>query len=142
MAFFSKTIDTLKGALRKTAQVLNTDVRTLFVPGRQIDDALLAELEEKFLQADMGVNNVERIVGAVRDRWRMGKIRNAQEAEEVIREQMVANWPPADRELRFAPSGPTVILVGDQWRRKNHQHRQARVAAEEPDEQEGDGLRQ
>ncbi|HXE54098.1 MAG TPA: signal recognition particle-docking protein FtsY [Tepidisphaeraceae bacterium] len=111
MAFFSKTLDKLKGALRKTAQVLNTDVRTLFVPGRQIDDALLAELEEIFLQADMGVNNVERIVGAVRDRWRMGKIRNAQEAEEVIREQMVANWPPADRELRFAPSGPTVILV-------------------------------
>ena len=111
MAFFSKTLDKLKGALRKTAQVLNTDVRTLFVPGRQIDEGFLTELEEKFLQADMGVNNVERIVAAVRDRWRLGKIRNAQEAEEVIREQMVANWPPADRELRFAPSGPTVILV-------------------------------
>ena len=111
MAFFSKTLDKLKGALRKTAQVLNTDVRTLFVPGRQIDDEFLIELEEKFLQADMGVNNVERMVGAVRDRWRLGKIRNAQEAEEVIREQMVLNWPPADRELHFAPSGPTVILV-------------------------------
>jgi len=111
MAFFSKTLDKLKGALRKTAQVLNTDVRTLFVPGRQIDEAFLTELEEKFLQADMGVANVERMVGAVRDRWRLGKIKNAQEAEEVIREQMIANWPPADRELRFAPSGPTVILV-------------------------------
>jgi len=111
MAFFSKTLDKLKGALRKTAQVLNTDVRTLFVPGRQIDDAFLTELEEKFLQADMGVANVERMVGAVRDRWRLGKIKNAQQAEEVIREQMVANWPPADRELRFAPTGPTVILV-------------------------------
>ena len=60
MAFFSKITDKLKGALRKTAQVLNTDVRTLFVPGRQINDAFLAELEEKFLQADMGVNNVEQ----------------------------------------------------------------------------------
>ncbi len=27
MAFFSKTLDKLKGALRKTAEVLNTDVR-------------------------------------------------------------------------------------------------------------------
>ena len=32
MGFFSKTIDKLKGALTKTASVLSTDVRTLFVP--------------------------------------------------------------------------------------------------------------
>jgi fused signal recognition particle receptor len=111
MAFFSKTFDKLKGALRKTREVMFTDVRTLFVPGRQIDDEFLFELEEKFLQADMGVNNVERIIGEVRDRWRLGKIKNATDAERVIREQMAANWPPADRELHFAPSGPTVILV-------------------------------
>ena len=41
MGFFSKSIDKLKGALEKTADVLNTDVRTLFVPGRQIDAAFL-----------------------------------------------------------------------------------------------------
>ena len=111
MAFFSKGLDKLKGALRKTAQVLNTDVRTLFVPGRQIDEAFLAELEEKFLQADMGVNNVERIVNEIRNRWRLGRIKNAEDAEGVVREQMLANWPPADRELHFAASGPTVVLV-------------------------------
>lgn len=111
MRFFSKTLDKLKGALRKTAAVLNTDVRTLFVPGRQINDEFLAELDEKFLQADLGVKNVERIVAEVRERWRLGKIRNAQEAEGVVREQMLANWPPADRDLRMAPAGPTVVLV-------------------------------
>jgi fused signal recognition particle receptor len=112
MAFFSKTLDKLKGALRKTAAVLNTDVRTLFVPGRQIDDRFLEELEEKFLQADMGVKNVERMIGAVRDRWRLGRIPNAPAAEGVIREQMLANWPDTGRELNFAPAGgPTVVLV-------------------------------
>ena len=30
MGFFSKTLDKLKGALRKTAVVLNTDVRILW----------------------------------------------------------------------------------------------------------------
>ena len=50
MAFFSKTLDKLKGALRKTAAVLNTDVRTLFVPGRQINDEFLNEIG-KLLQA-------------------------------------------------------------------------------------------
>jgi fused signal recognition particle receptor len=112
MRFFSKTIDKLKGALKKTAEVLNTDVRTLFVPGRQIDDEFLDELEEKFLQADMGVANVERIITAIRDRWRLGRIRNAEEAERVVKEQLLALLPQEqDRALRFAPAGPTVVLV-------------------------------
>jgi fused signal recognition particle receptor len=77
MPFFSKGLDKLKGALRKTAQVLNTDVRTLFVPGRQINEQFLTEIEERLLQADLGVANVDRIVGAIRDRWRLGRIHNA-----------------------------------------------------------------
>lgn len=111
MRFFSKTLDKLKGALKKTAEVLNTDVRTLFIPGRQIDDAFLAEMEEKFIRADMGVKNVAAMVTAVRERWRLGKIKNASDAEGVVREQLLANWPAGDTELKFATSGPTVILV-------------------------------
>jgi fused signal recognition particle receptor len=115
MRFFSKTLDKLKGALRKTAAVLNTDVRTLFIPGRQIDDTFLSEVEEKLLQSDMGVRNVDRIVGEIRERWRLGKIRNAEEAQGVMRETVLgiltAGDTPASRELRVAASGPTVILV-------------------------------
>lgn len=111
MAFFSKTIDKLKGALRKTWKVLNTDIGTLFIPGRQIDEAFLTEMEERFIQADMGVENVDRIVTEVRERWRLGKIKNAAQAKEVVREQLLANWPVQDRELRSSESGPTVILV-------------------------------
>jgi fused signal recognition particle receptor len=115
MAFFSKTLDKLKGALRKTAAVLNTDVRTLFVPGRQINDEFLTEMEERLLQSDMGVRNVDRIVGEVRERWRLGRIRNAEEAGRVMRDEILAiltkDDTPNSRELRTATSGPTVILV-------------------------------
>jgi fused signal recognition particle receptor len=115
MRFFSKTLDKLKGALRKTAAVLNTDVRTLFIPGRQIDDAFLTEVEEKLLQSDMGVGNVDKVVAEIRDRWRLGKIRNAEEAEGVMREKILAiltaGDTPQTRDLRTAASGPTVILV-------------------------------
>src|SRR5438128_10166621 len=105
MAFFSKTLDKLKGALQKTAAVLNTDVRTLFVPGRQIDESFLAELEEKFIRADMGAKNVEMIVSAVREQWRLGQIRNAEDAESIVRRQLLYNWPDADRAIHFAPTG-------------------------------------
>lgn len=111
MRFFSKSIDKLKGALRKTAQVLNTDVRTLFLPGRQINEQFLDELEEKFLQSDMGVNNVERLVGELRERWRLGRIKNAEDCLGVIRKTLLEDWPAVDRELHLRPTGPTVILV-------------------------------
>jgi fused signal recognition particle receptor len=114
MGFFSKTLDKLKGALKKTAQVLNTDVRTLFIPGRQIDEKFLNELEERLLQADFGVKNTQRIISEVRDRWRLGRIRNADECLGVMKEQMLEmlrGAAPEDRELHFAAAGPTVILV-------------------------------
>src|SRR3954453_13487303 len=112
MAFFSKTLDKLKTALKKTAAVLNTDVRTLFVPGRQIDNAFLTDTEEKLIRADMGVANVTRIIGEIRDRWRLGKIRNQDEAGKIFRDELTRGWGgPETRELNFAPAGPTVIMV-------------------------------
>src|SRR6476469_2114633 len=112
MGFFSKTLDKLKGALKKTSDVLQTDVRTLFIPGRQIDDAFLNDTEEKLIRADMGVANVTRIIAEIRDRWRLGKIKNQDEAGKIFRDELTSGWGDAStRELRFAASGPTVIMV-------------------------------
>ena len=112
MAFFAKSLDKLKGALRKTASVMNTDVRTLFVPGRQIDHGFLDELEERLIAGDMGVRRAVAVRDAVQDRWRLGKIRNAEQAEGVVRGEMTAGWRDASyRELRRAIAGPTVIMV-------------------------------
>lgn len=145
MGFFSKTLDKLKGALRKTARVLNTDVRTLFIPGRQIDEAALREWEEKLLQADMGVKPVERMIGEIRERWRLGKIKNGAEAEQIVRDQILAilaRTPAEQRELHLAGSGPTVILVAGingagkttsiaklAWILKNQMHKKVMVCA-------------
>jgi fused signal recognition particle receptor len=143
MAFFSKTLDKLKSALRKTTEVLNTDVRTLFIPGRQIDDAFLTETEEKLIRADMGVANVTKIIGEIRDRWRLGKIRNQDEAGKIFRDELITGWgDPATRELKFAPSGPTVIMVAGvngagkttsiaklAWLLKNQMNKKVMVAA-------------
>jgi fused signal recognition particle receptor len=145
MGFFSKTLDKLKGALRKTAAVLNTDVRTLFIPGRQIDETALVEWEAKLLQADMGVKPVQAMIGEIRERWRLGKIRNGAEAEQIVRDQILAiltRVPAADRELRIAASGPTVILVAGingagkttsiaklAWILKNQMHKKVMVCA-------------
>lgn len=112
MRFFSSTLDKLKTALKKTVDVLNTDVRTLFIPGRQIDDAFLDELLAGFIKSDMGYANAQRIVDEIRDRWRLGKIKNADQAEGIVREEMVRDWgDPATRELTFAPPGTTTVIM-------------------------------
>jgi fused signal recognition particle receptor len=112
MAFFSKTLDKLKGALRKTAEVLNTDVRTLFIPGRQIDKAFLEDTREKLIRADMGVANVDRIIDTIQDQWRLGKIRNQDEAGKIFRDGLTSGWGgPETRELKVASAGPTVVMV-------------------------------
>jgi fused signal recognition particle receptor len=112
MSFFAKTLDKLKTAVRKTATILNTDVRTLFVPGRQIDEKFLVELEEKLLQSDLGPRSVTQVMTEVRDRWRLGRIKNADDCLAIVREQMLAGWSADEnREIHFAASGPTVILV-------------------------------
>src|SRR6478736_6425675 len=100
MAFLSKAYDRLKGALKKTAEVLNTDVRTLFVPGRQIDDSFLDEVEEKFIRADMGVKNAQEIVEAIRKRWQLGRIKNADEARGVVKDWLLEDWPAEERDIR------------------------------------------
>jgi fused signal recognition particle receptor len=143
MAFFSKTLDKLKSALRKTTEVLNTDVRTLFIPGRQIDDAFLNETEEKLIRADLGVANVTKIIGEIRDRWRLGKIRNQDEAGKIFRDELVSGWgEAATRELKLAASGPTVVMVAGvngagkttsiaklAWLLKNQMNKKVMVAA-------------
>ena len=112
MRFFSKTLDKLKTAVKKTAAVLNTDVRTLFIPGRQIDDAFLDEMLTSFIRADMGVANAESLVAAVRDRWRLGKIKNAEQAESVVRDQMIKGWDATgSREIAFRPAGETTVIM-------------------------------
>lgn len=112
MRFFAKSLDKIKSAMKKTAAVLNTDVRTLFIPGRQIDDAFLDEMLTSFIRADMGVGNAESLVAAVRDRWRLGKIKNAEQAEAVVRAEMVKGWDGiGSREIEFRPAGETTVIM-------------------------------
>ena len=61
MAFFSKTLDKLKGALKKTVQVLNTDVRTLFIPGRQIDDETTSVPPGELIELARQVSQVQLV---------------------------------------------------------------------------------
>ena len=103
--------DSFKRGLAKTAKLLKTDVRDLFKnEGRLIDDAFLDEMRAILFKTDMGFQSVEQIVDEVAKNFR-GRV--------VTLEDVVATWKQKLGELmaqeqapiRFAESGPTVIMV-------------------------------
>jgi fused signal recognition particle receptor len=107
MGFFDK----LKAGLSKTREKLVAGFRSVLPFGKKIDEAVLTQLEETMLQADIGPATATKLVEATRAAWKRGKLNEAQEIVEFLKSEVVGMWPPADRELRRAETGPTVMLV-------------------------------
>lgn len=110
MGLFKSVVSKLKAGLGKTREVLLMDVRDLFA-GRQLDDALIDELEVRLLKADLGVKATSRLVESLRADYKAKKILKGEEVVPYLKAQLREMWPKEDRALRFAPAGPTVILV-------------------------------
>ena len=110
MAFFKGVISKLKQGLVKTREAITTGLRSLLV-GRVLNDALIAELEQALLQADVGVAGTKRLIDGVRADFLAGKLKSGDDVLDYLKREIKSMWPDHDRQLRFAPSGPTVILV-------------------------------
>ncbi len=103
--------DKFKQGLKKTTQLLNTDIRDLFKSeGRLVDDEFLDELFEKFIKTDMGVQSAQEIVDTIRTAFR-GRVAQLEEVLEEVKKKLKALMAQPAEPIRFAESGPTVIMV-------------------------------
>ena len=59
--------DKLKQGLKKTTQLLKTDVRDIFRTGEILDEAKLERFESRLVQADLGVKAADEIVTELRE---------------------------------------------------------------------------
>lgn len=103
--------DLFKKGLSKTREKLASGLRSILSVGRKIDDALLDELTDAMLAADMGPTAVVALEEQVRAAWKQGALREAQEILPFLKERVRTAWPDDVRALRFAEAGPTVIMV-------------------------------
>ncbi|MCL2701327.1 MAG: signal recognition particle-docking protein FtsY [Phycisphaerae bacterium] len=110
MAFFKKAFSKLAAGLAKTRDKFLGGLRSI-LRGRQLDDALLEELEEKLIQADMGVAAASRITEELKKAYKEKRIAKGDDVLDFLKAELKSYWPPQDRDLRLAASGPTVILV-------------------------------
>ncbi len=107
MGLFEK----LKQGLKKTAQLLNTDIRDLFkTEGRLVDEAFLDELFEMLVKTDMGVEAAQEIVDEIRDSFR-ARVVQMEEVLDHIRQTLKTLLAQPAEPIRYAPAGLTVIMV-------------------------------
>lgn len=103
--------DRFKQGLAKTREKIGRSFRSILPFGRKIDDQVIDQLEETMLADDMGPAVTTRLIEEVRAAYKSGEISETQEIIPFLKSHIVSYWPEADRQLRFAESGPSVILV-------------------------------
>ncbi|MGC8732845.1 MAG: signal recognition particle-docking protein FtsY [Halothiobacillaceae bacterium] len=104
-------LDRIKQGLKKTAQILQTDIRDLFkTRGRLVDQAFLDELFEVLVRTDMGVQAAQQLVDQIGQKYR-NRVIEWSEAIEEIKKGLKELLRQPESPIRFASQGPTVIMV-------------------------------
>ena len=107
MGFFEK----LKQGLKKTSQLLNTDIRDLFKKeGRLVDETFLDELFEILVKTDMGVGAAQEIVDEIGTAFHARVVQMSDVLDRVKEKLKALMAQPADP-IQYAENGPTVVMV-------------------------------
>lgn len=104
-------LDRFKKGLTRTREKLATGMRSVLRLGQRIDEETLQRLESVMLAADFGPTTTAKLIEVVRTGWKSGEIVEEQQVTEFLSRHIVSLWSEADCSIRFAESGPTVILV-------------------------------
>lgn len=100
----------LSDGLTKTSSRLTTGITGLFTK-RKLDDAMLEELEDLLIGADLGVETASRITSALR-KGRFDKEIAPDEVREVLAQEVERVLAPVAKPLQIDPSHkPHVVLV-------------------------------
>lgn len=110
MGLFKSVVSRLKKGLDRTRESFVGGLRSI-LSGRTLDDGLIDELESALIQADVGVRTTGTLIEGVRRDYKAGKLTKGEDVLAYLKSELKTRWPEADRELTFAETGPTVILV-------------------------------
>jgi len=101
----------LKDGLAKTRGTLVQSLRSALAGGgAKLDDALLDRIEETLLGGDVGVRATERIVKALREGARSGKVRGPDDAWDLIRAEALALLTAHDAKAAKTSNAATAAM--------------------------------
>src|SRR5262245_6024601 len=111
MGFLGGFLDKFKQGLKKTREAFSSPLRKLFSAFRSLDEATLEELETLLIGSDVGVEATKKIVDGLRAAYKKGEIKSTDEVLAWLKKDLKTRLSEHGNEVRYAPSGPTVILV-------------------------------
>jgi fused signal recognition particle receptor len=110
VSLFGAFADRIRDGLRRTRQLVEDGLDSVLAIGRPVDAALLDELEEALIAADLGTSAAGGFVERVRDEAKRGRAVTAQDVKALLRrfleETLAGAAAPLDLE-----GHPTVILM-------------------------------
>ena len=101
----------LKNGLKRTREILNTDITELFERHPQIDEALYEELETLLISADVGVAATEHVIVALRARAKRDRLTDASQLRNALKEVLFELIAPLAVPLDIARAKPFVIMM-------------------------------
>ena len=101
----------LKDGLAKTRKNLTSQIAGLLRVGRRIDEALLGEIEEILIQADVGVHTTLKLMDDVRESVKAKGLQDSADLEGVLKEAIIKVLGQPDVHLRPEGHQPYVILI-------------------------------
>jgi fused signal recognition particle receptor len=110
VSFFRSLADRVKEGLRRSRERMDDGLDALLGVGRPVDDALLDELEESLVAADLGAEAAVEFVNRVKQEAQHGRSVSSQDVRALLRrfveESLATAAAPLDLHAR-----PTVILI-------------------------------
>ncbi|MBW6511191.1 MAG: signal recognition particle-docking protein FtsY [Desulfuromonadaceae bacterium] len=100
----------MRSGLAKTNAVLVGRIDSL-LGGGAIDDALLEELEEILITADLGMKTTQGLVQAVSLRAQRGELKEAATVKKLLREEISSRLKSSASPFNLDSAQPSVIMV-------------------------------
>jgi len=108
MGFFDK----LKEGLRKTRDGLKNKLKGMLAGFGKVDEDLFDELEELLISSDFGVETTEEILRRLRARVKEGRITEADQVEEALREEIASMLDSGTQGLDTSDVPVLIMVIG------------------------------
>lgn len=101
----------LKSGLKKTKESLGTQIDNMMKMGKEIDDDILAQLEEALIQSDIGVNLTMHLMEMVNERVRSHQLSDAAAVKTLIHDELMAIFKNTDPWWEKRYPQPAVFMI-------------------------------
>ena len=102
--------DKIKNGLTRTRAQLQTQLEWM-VKGKSLDESAFDGIEEAVVLADAGLEAADALVGALRQRWKTGRIKTEEDLKPAMAEEIEKLLLPVEKPIDTGSAAPFVVLA-------------------------------